>query len=70
MPKRVKIVIFGRSSSLICLNSFKAKGKRIIEARKNLKKAKRKGEIVVKLHLKIGEAAPQIKLAIIRAIIA
>ena len=44
-----------------------AKGKRINDAMKNLEKASAKGDISVRVHLKIGAAAPQIMLAIINA---
>lgn len=67
IPKREKMINFGSICGLICPSFSKENGRSIKEARKNRQKAKIKGEIEVRLHLKIGEAAPQIKLAIIKA---
>lgn len=49
---------------------FTAKGKSIIVAPKKRRNAKVKGGIFSKASLKIGEAAPQIMLAVIKASIA
>ena len=69
IPKRERRTNLGMSR--LCMFSLeKVKGRRIRAAPRNLIKARRKGEIFSNESLNIGEAAPQIKLAEMRAKIA
>ncbi len=68
MPKNEPRAIFNQSLKEIFLRlTFKIKGINRKDAKKNLIKAKVKGGILVRANLKIGEAAPQIALVIIKA---
>ena len=69
IPKRERRTNLGMSR-LYMFSLEKAKGKRISAAPRNLIKARRKGEIFSSDSLNIGEAEPQIKLAVMRAKIA
>lgn len=69
MPKNDNKISLSQSS--LSIRKFrKLKGRRISIATKNLKKARVNGGIFCKAILNIGEAAPQIILAIMRARIA
>jgi len=69
MPKRDRSTNLGMSR-LFMFSLEKAKGRRIRAAPRNLIKARRNGDMFSSDSLKIGEAAPQIKLAVMRAKIA
>lgn len=69
-PERPKRRTFGISALSTLRKSLAMKGKRSSAAKPKRQKAKVKGGILVSDHLKIGEAPPQMILAMIRAIMA